>query len=122
MKLILALVAALISLPATSADYSEHKELFMANQAGGDVVLTLEPCAIEEAKRLGFENRTYATIAGGKIQEEGCWIAPGINDAPNVPGMTIIPLVNVWYSGLILPFEQNQFSPQPHTVAVKGNI
>ena len=122
MKLILALVAALISLPATSADYSEQKELYMANQAGGDVVLTLEPCAIEEARKLGFENRTYATVAGGKIQEEGCWISPSINGAPNVPGMTIIPLVNVWYSGIILPFEQNLFTPQSNTVAVKGNI
>ena len=122
MKLILALVAALLSLPATSADYSEHKELYMANQAGGDVVLTLEPCAIEEAKKLGFENRTYVTVAGGKTVEEGCWIAPGIDGAPNVPGITIIPLVNVWYDGIILPFEQNQFSPQPHTVALKGTI
>lgn len=122
MKLILALVAALLSLPATAADYSEHKELFMANQAGGDVVLTLEPCAIEEAKRLGFENRTYATVAGGKTVEEGCWIAPGIDGAPNVPGVTIIPIVNVWYGGIILPFEQHQFEPQAHTVALKGSI
>lgn len=122
MKLILALVAALLSLPATAADYSEHKELYMANQAGGDVVLTLEPCAIEEAKRLGFGNRTYATVAGGKIQEEGCWIAPSVSGAPNIPGVTIIPLVNVWYSGIILPFEQNMFEPQAHTVALKDPI
>lgn len=122
MKLILALVAALSSLTATAADYSEHKELFMANQAGGDVVLTLEPCAIEEAKKLGFENRTYATVAGGKTVEEGCWLAPSINGAPNVPGMTIIPIVNVWYGGIILPFEQNLFEPQAHTIALKGTI
>lgn len=122
MKLILALVAALISLPAISADYSEHKELYMANQAGGDIVLTLEPCAFEEAKKLGFTNRSYATVAGGKTMEEGCWLAPGIEGAPNVPGVTIIPIVNVWYDGLILPFEQNQFSPEAHTVALKDSI
>ena len=122
MKLILALVAALLSLPATAADYSEHKELFMANQAGGDVVLTLEPCAFEEAKKLGFENRTYATVAGGKTVEEGCWIAPGIDGAPNIPGVSIIPLVNVWYGGVILPYEQNLFEPQAHTAVLKGAI
>jgi len=122
MKLILALVAALLSLPATAADYSKHKELYMANQAGGDIVLTLEECAIDDAKTKGFTNRTYATVAGGKIMEEGCWMAPGIEGAPNVPGVTIIPIVNVWYDGLILPFEQRQFEPQAHTVALEGTI
>lgn len=122
MKKILTLVAVLLSLPATAADYSEYKELYMANQAGGDIVLTLEPCAIPEAKKMGFENRTYATVAGGKIMEEGCWTAPGIENAPNVPGVTIIPIVNVWYDGLILPFAQNQFEPTAHTVALKGAI
>ena len=122
MKSILALVAVLFSLPAISADYSTHKELYMANQAGGDVVLTLEPCAFEKAKKLGFENRSYATVAGGKIIEEGCWLSPGIEDAPNVPGVTIIPIVNLWYDGLILPFEQSQFGPQPNTTALKGTI
>ena len=122
MKLILALVAALISLPAISADYSEHKELYMANQAGGDIVLTLEPCAFEAAQKLGFTNRSYATVAGGKIMEEGCWLAPSIAEAPQIEGVKIIPIVNVWYDGLILPFEQNQFGPTEHTVALKDSI
>lgn len=122
MKLILALVAVLVSLPAATADYSKHKELYMANQAGGDVVLTLEPCAITEAKKLGFENRSYATVAGGVIIEEGCWIAPSISGAPTVPGVTIIPLVNVWYDGVILPFEQNLFESNAHTAALKDSI
>ena len=122
MKSILALVAVLFSLPAISADYSEHKELYMANQAGGDVVLTLEECTITEAKAKGFTNRSYATVAGGKIIEEGCWLSSGLEGAPNVPGVTIIPIVNVWYDGIILPFEQNMFEPQAHTVALKGSI
>ena len=122
MKKILALVAALISLPATAADYSEHKELYMANQAGGDIVLTLEPCAIEEAKKLGFTSRTYATVAGGKIMEEGCWLSPDISEAPQIQGVKIIPIVNVWYDGLILPFEQNMFGPEAHPVVLKDTI
>ena len=122
MKKILALVAVFLSLPATSADYSEHKELYMANQAGGDIVLTLEPCAFEAARKLGFENRSYATVAGGKIMEEGCWLAPSIAEAPQIEGVKIIPIVNVWYDGLILPFEQNQFGPVAHPVALKDTI
>lgn len=122
MRKILILVAALISLPAISADYSEHKELYMANEAGGDIVLTLEPCAFADAKKLGFENRSYATVAGGIIMEEGCWIAPSIDGAPNVEGMIVIPLVNLWYGGIILPFPQNLFEPEAHTVAQKGPI
>lgn len=122
MKKLLALVAVLVSLPATSADYSEYKELYMANQAGGDIVLTLEPCAFEDAKKLGFENRSYATVAGGKTIEEGCWTAPSLENAPQVLGVKIIPIVNVWYDGIILPFEQNMFEPQAHTVALKGTI
>ena len=122
MKKLLALVAVFLSLPATSADYSKHKELYMANQAGGDIVLTLEPCAFEAARKLGFENRSYATVAGGKIMEEGCWLAPSIAEAPQIEGVKIIPIVNVWYDGLILPFEQNMFGPVAHPVALKDTI
>jgi hypothetical protein len=116
------LIALFISTSAISADYSEYKELYMANQAGGDIVISLEDCAFPEAKAKGFTNRSYATMAGGKTMEEGCWMAPGIEDAPSIQGVTIIPIVNVWYDGLILPFEQRQFEPQPHTVALEGTI
>lgn len=110
MKNILALVAVLFSLPATAEDYSSHKELFMANQAGGVVALTVEPCAIEIAKSKKFEGRAYATEADGTIHE-GCWIAPDISEAPDYPGVKIIPIVNVWFEGVIVPYEQNLFAP-----------
>lgn len=123
MKKLLALVAVLFSLPATSADYSTYKELYMANEAGGDIVLTLEPCAIKEAKDKGFESRSYATEGNGAVHE-GCWAKPGIEDAPQAQGITIIPLVNVYYDGIVLPFPQDMFGPEDHThhVAVKGDI
>lgn len=95
-----------------AVDYSDHKELYMANEAGGEIVLTLEPCAFTDAKKLGFENRSYATIADGSIKEEGCWLAPDMKDAPQVQGIAIIPIVNLWYDNIILPFPQNMFEPR----------
>lgn len=110
MKKILALVAVLSITPATAEDYSQFKELFMANQAGGVVALTVEPCAIDAAKNKKFESRAYATEADG-TKHEGCWIAPDISEAPNHPGVKIIPIVNVWFDGIIVPFEQSLFAP-----------
>lgn len=122
MKKLLGLVAVLFSLSATAEDYSQHKELYMANEAGGDVVLTLEACAFPAATAKGFTNRSYATVAGGKIMEEGCWFAPSTEGAPQSEHVMIIPIVNVWYDGLILPFEQRAFGPQQHTMALKDSI
>ncbi len=110
MKKFLILMAVLVSFPAIAEDYSLYKELFFANQAGGAVVLTVEPCAIVEAKTKGFDSRTYATEANG-TKHEGCWVAPDISDAPQYPGVKIIPIVNVWYDGVIVPFEQSLFAP-----------
>lgn len=110
MKSILALVAALSITPATAEDYSNHHELFMSNQAGGVVALTDEPCAINAAQSKKFENRAYATEADGTLHE-GCWIAPDISEAPNHPSIKIIPIVNVWFDGIVVPFEQGLFSP-----------
>lgn len=110
MKYILALVAALFITFATAEDYSKHKELFMANQAGGIVALTVEPCAIAAAKAKKFENRAYATEGNGTLHE-GCWMAPDTSEAPDYPGMRIIPIVNVWFDDTIVPFDQKLFAP-----------
>lgn len=108
MKQVLALVAALFITPATAEDYSQYKELFLVNQAGGVIALTVEPCQIPEAK--GFDSRAYATEGNG-TKHEGCWMAPDISDAPNYPGVKIIPIVNVWFDGVIVPLEQGLFAP-----------
>ena len=121
MKRLLALVAVLFSLPATSADYSGYKELYMANEAGGDVVLTLEKCAIKEAVKKGFDLRAYATEGNGATHE-GCWNKPSLEGAPQAEGMTIIPLVNVYFDGIILPYAQDMFGPEQHTVEFKGDL
>lgn len=110
MKKFLTVVAVLFSLPVAAEDYSTYKELYMANQAGGVVALTVEPCGIKEALDKKFESRAYATEANG-TKHEGCWIAPDISDAPNHPGVKIIPIVNVWFEGVIVPFDQSLFAP-----------
>lgn len=110
MKNFLTVVAVLFSLPVAAEDYSTYKELYMANQAGGVVALTVEPCAIESAKAKHFDSRAYATEADG-TRHEGCWIAPDISEAPNHPSIKIIPIVNVWFDGIIVPFEQSLFAP-----------
>lgn len=110
MNKFLTVVAVLFSLPVAAADYSTHKELYMANQAGGVVALTVEPCTITQAKNKHFEMRAYATEADGTIHE-GCWVAPDISEAPNHPSIKIIPIVNVWFDDVIVPFDQELFAP-----------
>lgn len=110
MKKFLVVMAVLFSYPAIAEDYSTYKELFFTNQQGGAVVLTVEPCEIIAAKAKGFESRTYATEADG-TKHEGCWMAPDISDAPQYPGVKIIPIVNVWYDGEVIPFAQSLFKP-----------
>lgn len=110
MKNFLTVVAVMFSLPVAAEDYSSHNELYMANQAGGVVALTVEPCTINEARLKKFEGRAYATEADG-TRHEGCWIAPDIGEAPNHPSVKIIPIVNVWFGGVIVPYEQNLFAP-----------
>ena len=106
---------------ACAADYSAAKELYTANEAGGVIALTLEPCAIKDAASRGFENRAYATEGNG-TKHEGCWIAPSLNGAPIVPEVKIIPLVNVYFDGITLPFPQDIFTPDGKVEKLEGSI
>lgn len=95
---------------ANAADYSQYKELFMLNKAGGVIAVTLEPCAIPDAIKAGFENRGYATESNG-TKHEGCWAAPDISEAPRHPGVRIIPIVNMWFDGEVVSLPQDDFKP-----------
>jgi len=57
----LAAILLLFSTSLLAADYSKNKELYMPNESGGYVVLTLEECKFPEAVKLGFDSRAYAT-------------------------------------------------------------
>ena len=113
MKRYLAVVAVLFSLSATAEDYSSYKELYMKNESGGVVALTLEPCQIAEAVKAGMIDRAYATEGNG-TKHEGCWISPDINpeELPEVDAhITIIPLVNLWFDGGTIVYPQTYFKP-----------
>lgn len=86
----------------------------MPNEAGGYIILTLEECKIAEAKSKGFDNRAYATETDSEMPttHEGCWNSPDTSEAPRVPGVTIIPLVNLWFDGDIVFYPQNMFGPE----------
>ena len=113
MKRYLAVVAVLLSLPATAEDYSNFKELYMKNESGGVVVLTLEPCQFPDAVKRGFIDRSYATEGNG-TKHEGCWVSPEIKpeELPAVDkDIKIIPLVNLWYDGEVIAYPQYLFGP-----------
>lgn len=104
----IAILALLVSLSATAG---EVKELYMPNESGGFVVLTLEPCLYDSVKK-DYPNRAYATEdAAGEVVHEGCWISPSTAEAPKT--MKIIPVVNTWWvDGGQVTFLAPQFSPE----------
>jgi len=110
----LAAISLLFSTGLLAADYSTSKELYMPNESGGYVVLTLEPCKFPAAVKLGYDSRAYATESDTEkpATHEGCWISPSTADAPQIQGIKIIPLVNLWFDGEAVTFPQNMFTPE----------
>ncbi len=110
----LAVITLFISTNLLAADYSNSKELYMPNESGGYVVLTLEECAISSARDKGFDRRAYATESDSEqpATHEGCWFTPDTQQAPRIQGVKIIPIVNLWFDGDIVFFPQTHFSPE----------
>lgn len=103
----------LVALSAQAQDYSSYKELYMKNESGGVVALTLEPCQFPEAVKKGYIDRAYATEGNG-TKHEGCWVSPEINpeEIPAVDAhVKIIPLVNLWFDGESVIYPQSYFKP-----------
>ncbi len=131
MKTQLAALTLLFSTSLSAADYSKSKELYMPNESGGYVILTLEECKFPDAKKQGFDSRAYATEndSANPPTHEGCWTSPDTSDAPRSPGIKIIPLVNLWFDGESVTFPQSMFGPEKKrwdviapTVEVKPNV
>ena len=82
-------------------------EMYMANSAGGFVVLTTEPCASEkQAKEYPY--RAYATESSDIVKHEGCWVSPNTDEvptevfsksegAPEAPKLHVIHMVSTWW-------------------------
>lgn len=114
-------VALLLSVPAFALDFGNSPELYLPNQAGGDIVLTKEPCVFPSAVKIGFTNRSYATEESGPVHE-GCWMAPEIEPAAleQAPtGATIISIINLWYDNRVNIFTPDQFTPYNHSYTKK---
>ena len=127
----LAALTLLFSIDLSAADYSKSKELYMPNEAGGYIVLTLEDCKFPEAVKQGFDHRAYATESDSEkpATHEGCWDSPSTADAPKLQGIKIIPLVNLWFDGDTATFPQTMFGPEKKrwdaitpTIEVKPNV
>lgn len=119
-----ALVALFFSVPVFALDFGNSNELYLPNQAGGDMVLSKEPCNFPSAVKIGFKNRSYATEDNGTVHE-GCWLAPEVGPEAfdNLPaGMVIIPIVNLWYDNIVTPFKQDQFTPYKHGYVKDGEL
>jgi hypothetical protein len=104
-------IAVLALLASLGAQAEEPKEMYMPNESGGFVTLTLETCLYDSVKK-DYPYRAYATEdAAGEIVHEGCWISPSIAEAPKT--MKIIPVVNTWWvEGDRVTFMAPQFSPE----------
>jgi hypothetical protein len=116
----IAVLALLVSLSATAG---EVKEMYMANDAGGFVVLTTQPCTIEKMAEE-YPYRAYATESSEAATHEGCWTSPDTSEVPTqlmsksegagpAPTIRVIPLVNTWWvEGGRATFLQTNFSPE----------
>ena len=84
------LIGTTMVLIATSA--LAVNEVYMANEAGGYVVLTHEPCLMKSHKDL-YPYHAYATEGNGTVHL-GCYIIPSIEDAPRSPDFEVFAVVN----------------------------
>ena len=131
MRKILLLVVATFIQSAVAADLP--KEMYMPNDAGGFVVLTLEPCAFEQASKE-YPYKAYATESSDVVYHEGCWSSPDTSDvptqimsksegAPEAPTLHVIQMVNTWWKeGARATFLQSHFTPEKKRYLSNGKI
>ena len=118
----IALFFFLISSIAIAGD-KEPEEMYMANDAGGFVILTITECKFPQAVKQGYRYRVYATEDKKDTVHEGCWDSPSTAEAPRAPGVTIVPLVNTWWieGGAQYTYEQQQFGPEKKIYSQEDN-
>ena len=105
---------AILSLFVTTTALADPpQELYLPNDAGGYITLTLDDCKLPNGAKQGYHFRAYATEdEEGKVKHEGCWVRPDTSEAPRIQGVKIIPLVNtLWETGDVVTFQASQFGP-----------
>jgi hypothetical protein len=93
-------------------------ELYLDLEDSGVVIIKAEPCRIQGAIKLGISNRAVG-IEGNGTTHEGCWNSPDVNEAEQVQGMKIIPIVNLYFDGVIqtVPLKWFRLPSTPDTPA-----
>jgi hypothetical protein len=115
------LFAVLLGTALTSLAEEPPNEMYMANDAGGYVVLTIEKCRLDTVV-LQYPYRAYATESSALVHHEGCWSSPSTDQLPTEllsksegagepPTIRIIKMVNTfWDEGGTATFLQSAFS------------
>ena len=82
----------------------------MPNDAGGFLVLTLEPCQLKGANTTEYPNRAYATESSELAVHEGCWVRYTDDSGYATFAES---MVNTWWGpGLMANFRQKLFGPE----------
>jgi hypothetical protein len=131
MRKILMLLTASFIQSAVAAE--PPKEMYMPNDAGGFVVLTIRPCQVEKMAEE-YPYRAYATESSELVNHEGCWNSPDTSEVPTqlmsksegagpAPTIRVIPLVNTWWvEAGRATFLQTSFSPEKKRYSSNGTI
>ena len=118
---IVAIIALLVMSLSARADLP--KEMYMANDAGGFVVLTIELCEFPEVAKE-YPYKAYATESSDAVYHAGCWTSPDTSNLPTElysksegagtpPTISVIHMVNTWWKeGGTASFLQRNFSPE----------
>lgn len=129
-KILILLTASLIQ-TATAAE--PPKEMYMPNDVGGFVVLTVEACRFKQVAK-DYPYRAYATESSDAVNHEGCWDSPDTSDvptqimsksegAPEAPTIRVIQMVNTWWEeGGKATFMQRNFIPEKKRYLSNGTI
>lgn len=92
------MIKRILALLAISLSAHAGSEIYMANQAGGWLALTHEPCHIEKIKAQ-FPFHAHATEANGK-EHMACYVIPNPptpEEAKEIPpGVKVFPVVNLY--------------------------
>ena len=127
------LILSVLMISSLTAQADLPKEMYMANDAGGFVVLTAEPCAFEKMRKE-YPYRAYATESSDIVNHAGCWTSPDTSDVPTElysksegagtpPTIRIIRMVNTWWAeGGAASFLQSNFSPEKKRSLSNGTI
>jgi hypothetical protein len=87
------------------------QELYLDLEDTGVVIIKNEPCKIQKAIDLGLHHRAVG-VEGNGVTHEGCWNSPDISQAQQVPNTKIIPIVNLFFDGMVQTVPITWFRPK----------